>query len=306
MTISNIQIIILFVIANFICIAFSDKPVALAEDKAAKNYYTDTKKGWWWYEKEPEKPKEKKDKKDDKRQEQTQQQRKLPSLKEYTNRQLWHMHSDEFKELWNQFLKKAETGKTVEDVREFWTVNDIARRRALTFTNLTGYVMQKYPELSVSKDYPHAVPGMNALTKQRLEEIEKTLRQSHNEFGLLYFYSPDCSYCVEQDGILYFFNRKYGWDIKKVDINRETSLAGRFGATTTPYIVLVYIHSRDYLPVSAGVVAMSELEEKIYRGMRLLKGEITPQEYTIYEFQRGGSFDIEAPFKEETGIEDKQ
>jgi conjugal transfer pilus assembly protein TraF len=40
---------------------------------------------------------------------------------------------------------------------------------------------------------------------------------------------------------------------------------------------------------------MAEIEEKIYRGMRLLKGEITPEEYSLYEFQRGGSFDVKTP-----------
>jgi conjugal transfer pilus assembly protein TraF len=37
------------------------------------------------------------------------------------------------------------------------------------------------------------------------------------------------------------------------------------------------------------------MEDKIYRGIRLLAGEITPQEYSIYDFQKGGAFDVTVP-----------
>ncbi len=268
-----------------------------ADDKTQNDYYRDSKRGYWWYEKEPEKPKEERDDK-----KASADQKKVPSLKDYSKGQLWNMHPDDFKALRDEFLKKAVQVPSEENVREFYIVNDIARRKALAFTNVTGYVMQKYPDLSVNKDYPVAAPGMNALTKQKVEEIEKVIRNSQDDFGLIYFYSPTCQYCIEQDGILYFFLKKYGWDIKRVDINIDSRLASRFGVTTTPYIVLVYRNNPNSIPVSAGVISMSEMEDKLYRGIRLLKGEITPEEYSLYEFQKGGSFDVNAPLKD--GIED--
>jgi conjugal transfer pilus assembly protein TraF len=156
-----------------------------ADNGKTQDYYKDIRHGWWWYEKEPEKSRDNKDEKRD-----DSGQRKLPSLKDYSKEQLWNMHPDDFKLLRDEFLKKAVQAPTEENVREFYIVNDIARRKALAFTNVTGYVMQKYPDLSVNKDYPVAVPGMNALTKQKTEEIERVIRSEQDDFGLLYFHSP--------------------------------------------------------------------------------------------------------------------
>lgn len=289
----------LIVLLALIAIASTNPAAAKGPDdaKAQNDSYGNTKRGFWWYEKEPEKPKEDKD-----NAKAAADQKKVPSLKEYSKEQLWGMHPDDFKALRDEFLKKAVQTPSEENVREFYIVNDIARRKALAFTNVTGYVMQKYPDLSVNKDYPVAAPGMNALTKQKSEEIERMIRSARDDFGLFYFHSPTCPYCQEQDGILYFFTKKYDWDIKRVDVNLDTKLSSRFGVTTTPYIVLVYRHNPDYIPVSAGVVSMAEMEDKLYRGIRLLKGEITPEEYSLYEFQKGGSFDVHAPLKDDVNL----
>ena len=45
------------------------------------------------------------------------------------------------------------------------------------------------------------------------------------------------------------------------------------------------------LPVAVGVTTLDEIEQRLYRGIRLLGGEITPEEFNMYEYQRGGGFD---------------
>jgi conjugal transfer pilus assembly protein TraF len=37
------------------------------------------------------------------------------------------------------------------------------------------------------------------------------------------------------------------------------------------------------------------MEERLYRGIRLLKGETTPENWSLYEFQKGQGFDVKAP-----------
>ena len=69
------------------------------------------------------------------------------------------MHPDDFQALLTDFQKKAVWRPTPENVEEYYYVQDIARRKALAFTNVAEYVMQKDPELSLSKDYPTVVPG---------------------------------------------------------------------------------------------------------------------------------------------------
>jgi conjugal transfer pilus assembly protein TraF len=261
-----------------------------ASDEQLTNYYKDAKRGWYWYEKQPSKP-------DKKEEEKKQAKRKVPSLKDYAKEDLWNMHPDDFQPLLKEFHKKAVQTPSEQNVYEYYAVQDIARRKALAYTNVSGLVMQKYPELSVATDYPVATPGRNAIVRQQAREIGTKIREAKDDYALLYFYSPDCAYCVEQDAILQFFVEKYGWEIKKLDIERETRLAGMFNITGVPRLILIYRKSQDYLPITAGVASMAEIEEKVFRGMRLLAGEITPEEYSIYEFQKGGTFDVKKPLQ---------
>ena len=256
-----------------------------------KMYYDDSKKGWYWYEKIAKEPKEP-EKKESKKAE-----RKLPSMKEYTKESLWNMHPDEFQVVLTEFHKKAVMNPTEKNMYEYLTVYDIARRKALAVTNVQMAMMQKYPEFNVGNEYPVATPGRSAYVRQTISEVKNKISSGRNDYGLIYFYSDGCEFCTEQSNILKYFIEKYGWEVKNINIHENSGIAARFNVERVPYIMLIYRKGNDYLPVSAGVISLSDMEEKVYRGMKLLAGEITPQEYSTYDFQKGGSFDPTAPYK---------
>lgn len=157
----------------------------LPEQVEVRPYYGDSKQGWWWYKKESEKAKEKKEEPAS-----GAKPKKLPSLADYRMEDLWNMHPDEFEPLLREFLKKAVQSPTEDNVREYYVLTDIARRKSLAFTNVAAFVWQKYPELSTAKDYPVAAPGRNAFARQALQEVESTILGARNDFALLYFHSP--------------------------------------------------------------------------------------------------------------------
>lgn len=267
-----------------------------------KTYYDDQKKGWYWYENPPEKPKEKKaeQKPEPKtepkpKQEQTSELktivRKLPSLKDYTTEQLWNMHPDDFQKVLDEFHKKAVMKPSEENMYEYLVVYDIARRKALAVANVQVAMMQKHPEFNVGSDYPIAAPGRGAYTRATSKEITNKISNGRGDFGLIFFYADNCEYCIEQENILKYFIDKYNWETKKIEINSNPRIASRFNVTTVPYLMLIYKKSEDYFPVSVGVISLNDMEERIYRGMRLLTGETTMEDYSIYDFQKGGTFD---------------
>ena len=254
---------------------------ALAQES---DYYRDMKKGWWWYQDPPKDEPKKEEPKLGKKS------RRLPSMKDYTREQLWRMHPDDFQELLMDFQKKAVMQLSEESVNEYLVMQDIASKRSLAYANVAAYVQQKNPELGVP-EYSVAAPGMAASTRMRNDEIEGRIRAAKDDYALLYFYSPGCEFCKAQDGILRFFQDKYGWEIRAYELN--SALASRLNITIAPSTVLIYRNSRDYIPVSAGVMSLSDIELRLYRGMRLLAGENSPQNFSLYEFQKGGSFDAE-------------
>ena len=140
------------------------------------------KRGWWWYQKEPVKQKEKKKAEASAV--------PVPDLKNYTMKQLWDMPPSKLRPLMNAFLDKAIQDPTASNVRDYYVVLDIARRKSLAFTNVAAYVWQKYPGLSTAKDYPVAAPGRNAMFSEQYSDVERTIEAARGDFALLYFYSP--------------------------------------------------------------------------------------------------------------------
>jgi conjugal transfer pilus assembly protein TraF len=239
-----------------------------------------SKRGWWWYEKTPP-PQE----------DQKAEEPKYPDLSTYTMEDLWNMDSETFRKMLQAALDKATYAPTVENVRQYLVLQDIARRKALAFMNTASLIVQTTPEFNTLKDAPVVVPGISATTKAVLDDIETTIKGASEDYGLLYFYSPVCPYCKVQDDINKLFINKYNWQIKSIDITQNELAAEQFGVTTTPTLILVYRYSDDYLPVVLGAVSLGTMEQNIMKGIKLMRGEVTPENYNLYEYQRKGPFD---------------
>ena len=247
---------------------------------AGRVYREDSQTGWWWYE-DPLKPERKEEGVSS----------RVPFL---TMAQMTEMETDRLREYAEQVLKEAVRDPSEANVRQYYLVQDAIRRKALAFTNASEMVWQKYPELSIAKDDPLAAPGRQAMTRRRLAEQERALAGAKDDFALLYFHSEGCPFCREQEVILHHFIKRYGWQVKAIDVDHQPHLASRFGIASTPALALIHRNSPDYFPVTAGIASVSEVAAKIFRGLRLLRGETTPDTFHLYDFQRGGGFDVGA------------
>lgn len=250
-------------------------------------FYQDTKHGWFWYEDPPpEQDKQKEGRKGQKIP------RKLPSLDSYTIDDLWNMYPDDFQELLNVLQKKAVQAPTEQNITEYLTMQDIARRKALAYTNATMYVTQKHPDLfSVNQVYPTAGPGITARVQMQQSEIFQTISQAGFDHALIFFVQPGCGFCEKQDGILAYFRDKYGWPIKTVNISKNINAAARFNVTVTPTLLLVRKGQDKYIKVATGVIALTELERKLYRAIRFLQGNTRADNFLMYDFQKGSTLD---------------
>jgi len=257
---------------------------------AGAGYYSDSGKGWWWYQKEPEKKEEKEKEKEPKK---TQaKKKKTPAFSDYSFDDIWNLHPDDFEKFAEALKRKAVQNPSEENVKDYYEVQEIARKKALAFTNVAQYVWQKYPELSTAKDYPIATPGNLSRVGQIQEEKNRKLRDSREDFALIYFYNTDCGYCREQQPIIDWFTAATGWQVKRINLEENPGLSARFRVEVTPSMILIQKGNRNSFPVSSGLITAEEIEDKTYRAVRLLKGEITPEEFSLYDFQKGGGFDV--------------
>jgi conjugal transfer pilus assembly protein TraF len=245
-----------------------------------KSFYGNKKQGWWWYQKELAK-------------ENTEEQakRKLPEMEDYSYQQLWNMYPDDFHELLNTFMKKAVQSPDEKTVMDYLVMQDIARRKSVAFAAVMSYVNQKNQELGTQSVYPFTAPGQSAVVSMRVRAQEQTLASGKDQFALIMFTRQGCDFCVAQKSILEFFINKYGWPVRAVDMNENPNIAAKFNITMAPTIIMVDKSSGDSIPISVGVMSMSDLVLKLYRSVRFMRGEITPQQWFMHDFEKGKSND---------------
>ena len=230
-------------------------------------------KGWFWYQTE----KTKKHKK---------------TVKVYTYKQLWDMYPDEFKKILNEALKQAVQNPTVQNVKQYLILQDIARRKAYAFSNVAMYVNQTTPSLDVYKDYPENSPGIRMRTGLINYDTDKVLSSYRNDYALLFFYKEGCAYCRLMSEILSAFQDQTGWTVRAFDIQKQWQVALRFNVSFVPEVILIHRGSSKWIPVANGLVALNILKRNIYHGILYFQGELNPQNWSIYRFQKGGSFDL--------------
>jgi len=255
---------------------------AVLAEEADSRFYEDTKHGWFWYEDPlPEKELQKEIIP-----------RQTVSLDTYSIDDLWNMHPDDFQTLLNDLQKKAVQYPKEQNILEYLSMQDIARRKAFAYTNVAMYVTQKNSDLfNVGQVYPSARPGITARVRMQQSEITQTIGTAGNTHALIFFVSPGCSFCEQQAQILAYFTDKYNWPIKIVDISRQIQAASRFNITTTPTLLLVKKGKDKSLTVSTGVITLSELERKLYRSIRYLQGNTQGDHFLMYDFERDTPLD---------------
>ncbi|GAB6194226.1 conjugal transfer protein TraF [Desulfocastanea catecholica] len=215
-----------------------------------------------------------------------------PSMDDYTINDIWNLHPDEFQGLLNGVQKKAVQTPNEKNILEYLIMQDVARRKALAYANATKFVTQKYSDkFNINQVYPTTTPGISARVQEQQKEISSTILAARENHALLFFVGESCGFCDKQAAILTYFVEKYGWQIKPIDIGRHTTLATRFNITTTPTLVLIKDKTEQSMPISVGVVALSELERKLYQAIRYLGGDTNIDTFQTYDYQKGGAFD---------------
>lgn len=265
----------------------------------SSNHNTDMRaeRGLWFYEKPAPEEKKKKavfEKKTSRK--------PLGPLPPY--RKLMDMHPDDLKKVYQRRIKEAVWRPTPQNMYAYMIVKDIARRKALAFTQVHSYMLLKAPQLNINALRPVSDFARDTQVRQMSSEVRSSLRAEKDRFALLYFRSKTCVYCSEQDGVLKYFRVRTGWKVKVLDINENPAIVHKLQVRVTPTIFLIQRGSDDYMPVAVGPTASMTLEENIFRAMRMLRGDITPSQFFMYEFDRGGLLDPAGDPTENVDIND--
>jgi len=263
------------------------------------SFYQESKHGWFWYEDPASMTQQEEEPTAEPKATAT-----VPrdvSLAQYSTETLWNLHPDDFQQLLNGLQKKAVQYPTEQNILEYLSIQDIARRKALAYANAAQYITQKRADLfNVSQVYPTSSPGAVARVQMQQDEITGTIREAREDHALLFFVAPGCGFCEKQAEILAYFVEKYGWQVKPVDIERKLDLALRFNITTTPTLLLIRQDREASMPIATGVATLPEIERNLYQAIRSMRGDTSMESFTTYDFQKGSALDPTSILKMQT------
>ncbi|KFG88422.1 Thioredoxin [Sphingobium herbicidovorans NBRC 16415] len=185
----------------------------------------------------------------------------------------------------------AATVLTVEAVSDFWRLEDFARRKARAFAGVTQLAMLAHPELSAKSANPMIGDARDALGAQKDAVRRAYLRSRSPEFALVMFSRTSCGYCRVQWPILQRFQEETGWQIIREDLARRPDLGVRFGVEVTPTTMVIRRNSAQRMVIANGVEAFPTLIQTAYQAVKLLSGDIRPEQFLTGAGEENGFFD---------------
>jgi conjugal transfer pilus assembly protein TraF len=185
----------------------------------------------------------------------------------------------------------AATVLTVDAVADFWRLQDFARRKARAFAGVTQLAMLQYPELNSRTANPMVGDARDQLLAHKDDVRRVYLRAHGNEYALVMFSRSSCGYCRVQWPIIQRFQDEMGWQVSQMDLDKRPELGARFGVDITPTTMIIRRNSQQRMVIASGVEAYPNLIQTAYQAVRLLAGDIRPEQFLTGAGEEEGFFD---------------
>lgn len=185
----------------------------------------------------------------------------------------------------------AATVLTVDAVSDFWRLQDFARRKARAFAGVTQIAMLTHPQLHARSANPMVGDARAALGAQKEAVRRAYLRGQARQYALVMFSRESCGYCRVQWPIVQRFQEDYGWQVIRQDLDAHPAFGSRFGVEVTPTTMVIRRDSAQRMVIASGVEAYPNLSQMAYQAVRLLNGDIQPEQFMTGAGEEGGFFD---------------
>lgn len=237
------------------------------------------KQGYWWYAPAPKAS-------DDKVEPDVLNKPVIPPMTE-----LARWTPPKIRELIEEQRDYAATVLSVEAVSDFWRLQDFARRKARAFAGVTQIAMLQHPELNAKSANPMVSDARDQMLAQKDSVRRAYLRAQARDFALVMFSRASCGYCRVQWPVVQRFQDEMGWQVTLQDLDRRPEIAQRYGVEVTPTTMVIRRGSAQRMVIATGVEAYPNLTQTAYQAVRLLSGDIRPEQFLTGAGEEDGFFD---------------
>lgn len=239
-----------------------------------------SKAGYWWYQAPPKPPAEQSPELDP---------LVKPAIPPMAELATWT--PPRIHKLIEQQRDYAATVLTVDAVADFWRLEDFARRKARAFAGITQIAMLQHPELNSKSANPMVGDARDQMAAGKDMIRRQYLRAHAQEFALVMFSRSTCGYCRVEWPIVQRFQDEMGWQVTLMDLDRRPDLGTRFGVEVTPTTMIIRRNSSQRMVIAAGVEAYPNLAQMAYQAVKLLTGDIRPEQFMTGAGEENTFFD---------------
>lgn len=171
-------------------------------------------------------------------------------------------------------LNLAILSPTEQNVREYAKVYYEIIGKGQHFSDAYKVMLMKNPEFDYSLKFPTNHNARAVYDKQQFQQSQQVIRYFAKEHGFFFFFASNCDYCHHFAPTLKRFADKYGIYIMPISIDggglpdfpkpsRDNGAASALKVTSWPALYAVNGKTKQVVPITNGVVSVSELEERI-------------------------------------------
>jgi conjugal transfer pilus assembly protein TraF len=224
----------------------------------------------------------------------------FPPKLQLSTRELMTMHPDIFTALLDDYHKKAMTTLSVEDAGDVYQMQKIAIARARGYSNVMSILTQK-EVAGYDQVMPTTKPGIYASAKLKKSVELNYITGKIDNYALIYFYSGSCQSCMAQSMINEELVKDIDIRIKKIDVGdlRHQKLVSMLNITSTPTMYLIKKGEPGEMQIASGVVSVPNIINRLYKTIRLLEGDSSPQNFNLNAKDEGTVLDYTKYEKDE-------
>ena len=174
---------------------------------------------------------------------------------------------------------------TSENVRSYIATQEIQMERASRFSDVWRRVIWADPELNYGLRNPVNDSGIKVHDSERKKDETNTMAEIVKDWGLFFFFRSDCPYCHRLAPTLKMLTDRYGITVFPISVDggtlpdypnsaRDNGMSRLVNANQVPFIALANIKDRRLIPLASGIVAASDIVERIYVLTQTQPGEL--------------------------------
>lgn len=226
--------------------------IALFSIIAQAAYLEEHNQGWHWY----DDPIESKSK-------------KKSNLKRTPSEQIADLQQ-EVKEKLNLALLVP----TEENVKAYIALQNRLVEQSARFSYQWQKMIWQHPELNSSLRYPTTDSAKQVYYERRQEKTSTTLHQLSSRYGLFFYFTSHCPYCLKMAPTVKQFSMQYGFEVLPITLDgqgvpefpepkRDNGSSLNLKVETVPALFLIDKKTKAITPVGFGAMDFHELEKRM-------------------------------------------